>query len=138
MKTLSLLIFCLPFLTNYESPGKFIQDSFENNWFEGVWEGMGYQIDGQEWKVVLRANSKNDIIIQYPDLNCGGSWQLISEGNDVLKFKEHITEGVNNCDQGVDITIKKLSETQIKVTFYLKWYSENLIAEAILDKIQEA
>jgi hypothetical protein len=50
-------------------------------WIKGTWEGAGYQTDNQStWTMRLTARGRR-FSIDYPSLDCGGRWQLISIGS---------------------------------------------------------
>src|ERR1700704_3384240 len=59
-----------------------------NNWIKGSWEGTGYQTDDQStWLMRLTAGGRR-FSIEYPSLNCGGRWQLLSLNSYRARFRE--------------------------------------------------
>lgn len=106
-------------------------------WIQGTWNGTGYQDDGQIWEVLLHANNPDTIKIEYPDLACGGNWKITSDSTHQMRFIENIVFGVENCDQGTEITVNKISKTEIEVLYYIRWIEKDKpIANAILKKLK--
>lgn len=104
-------------------------------WLNGKWEGVGYQIDGQTWKVELNKDKDKRIIdISYPSLGCSGEWTVVKNEKERVLLKEKITIGADRCDQGVEIVLTKVNDTHVAVTYFLKSYSENAIAHTVLVK----
>src|SRR6267378_1941503 len=61
-----------------------------NNWIKGAWEGTGYQTDDQStWTMRLTARGRR-FSIEYPSLNCGGRWQLVSINAYRARFRESL------------------------------------------------
>ena len=84
-----------------------------NNWLKGTWEGTGYQIDDQStWTMRLTARGRR-FSIEYPSLACGGRWQLISINGYRARFKERLDHGQDKCADNGNVTIQRLSRTQI-------------------------
>jgi len=102
----------------------------------GQWNGIGYQIDGSQWEVDLTVKNR-DITIDYPTLNCGGEWRIAKKMDEEVEFKELILYGINYCDQGVEVHVKKISKVEIEVNYYLREYYPNKpIATATLTKMK--
>ncbi|MEZ5053701.1 MAG: hypothetical protein R2807_02860 [Chitinophagales bacterium] len=103
--------------------------------FKGKWAGIGDQIDGQSWDIVLHFQDENNISIQYPSLGCSGSWMFQKTENNVNIFIENITMGIGKCDQGAEVHLQKLNRKEIKVVYYLRSYdADKPIAEGTLHK----
>jgi hypothetical protein len=126
----SILIILLASFSAYS------QESTETLWLEGNWVGTGLQVDKKQWKVELSVYDVKKPMINYPDLGCSGHWELVQPGSNKLAFKEVITEGIFSCDQGVEVFIKKRGKNKIRVTYYLRSYSDKPIAKAILYRDQ--
>lgn len=103
-------------------------------WLQGKWQGTGDQIDGMRWAVKLDATNLGEIKIEYPDLSCGGNWKTENTKGKTANLVEELTFGLDKCDQGVEMVVKKLSKSKIKVTYFLKSYSPDAIATAILNR----
>ena len=100
----------------------------------GTWTGIGYQIDESQWDVVLQVKGRQ-IDINYPSLSCNGEWRFAGQVEDDFEFKELILEGIDRCDQGVEVHVQQLSKHQVAVQYYLRWYNPNdPIATATLTK----
>jgi hypothetical protein len=104
-------------------------------WLQGNWQGTGDQVDGMKWAVKLDATNLGNIKIEYPDLSCGGNWKTENTKGKTANLVEELTFGQDKCDQGVEMVIKKLSKAKVKVTYFLKTYSPDPIATAILTKV---
>src|SRR6266480_2324190 len=64
-----------------------------SNWIKGTWEGTGYQTDDQStWTMRLTARGRR-FPIEYPSLNCGGRWQLVSINSYRARFRERLDHG---------------------------------------------
>ena len=113
-----------------------IPSSSNLNWVNGKWEGIGHQIDGTTWKIELEFIDKNNIKIKYPSLACGGDWSFVSIENNEIKLLEHIDFGINNCDQGVDVKLRKVSKKELEVNYFLNLNdAPTMIAYADLKKV---
>src|SRR3989442_1766691 len=75
-----LLLVCAPLSAQTKS----------KNWIKGTWEGTGYQTDDQStWTMRLIARGRR-FSIEYPSLNCGGRWQLVSLNSYRAQFRERL------------------------------------------------
>lgn len=126
----SMLIILLSSFSGYA------QESAETLWLKGNWAGTGVQIDKKQWKVELSVYDVKKPLINYPELGCNGHWELQQPGSKKLAYNEVITEGIFSCDQGVEVFIKKRGKNKIRVTYYLRSYSDKPIAKAILYRDQ--
>jgi hypothetical protein len=71
-------------------------------WLLGVWEGTGYQADdGTTWTMSLKVTRRKGFgrmyTIDYPSLNCGGRWKLLSLNSNMAKFREQLSFGQDKC-----------------------------------------
>jgi hypothetical protein len=107
-----------------------------SKWLRGKWEGMGDQIDGQKWKIVLDASDLRNVLINYPDLGCGGTWHLMRKSQDAPRLKEHITFGLDICNQDCEMILERLEDGSIKVTYYLLSYSNDPTATGVIRKVK--
>jgi hypothetical protein len=102
-------------------------------WLNGTWEGKGYQIDTDEtWTMKLRVNGKR-YIIEYPSLNCGGTWRRLSIGPTRARFREKITFGLDECTDKGSVVIERLSSRQIAFRYYNPG-TRDVSASAILNR----
>ena len=103
-----------------------------SQWLEGVWEGRGQQnAPKMSWSIKLTVEN-NAYVIEYPSLRCGGKWTLTEMGEGRATFKETITRGLDKCSNGGDITIEKISDSQISYKYTLPIIGE--VATATLSK----
>ena len=101
-------------------------------WIRGTWEGTGYQIDDNStWTMRLTVNRR--FIIEYPSLNCSGTWQLISINANRAQFKERISAGKERCDNNGSVVIERLSRRQF-VFLYARAGSREVSASAVLKR----
>ncbi|HEX7315736.1 MAG TPA: hypothetical protein VF297_17595 [Pyrinomonadaceae bacterium] len=105
----------------------------DNNWLTGTWQGRGYQTDSSStWSMWFKA-SGDGYSIEYPSLECGGEWRLISIDSSKAKFKEKITYGKSRClDNGL-VIIERLNGRQAVFLYYPE-DSDEANASAILRK----
>ena len=77
-------------------------DSSAGSWIDGNWEGTKFQTNADKgWKTILVANSKTKkFTIQYPELACGGTLELISIDKNRAVFTEKIKEKEICVDNG--------------------------------------
>lgn len=72
------------------------------SWIDGTWEGTKFQTNADRgWKTILEANSKTKkFTIQYPELACGGTLELIKIDKNRAIFTEKIKEKDVCVDNG--------------------------------------
>jgi hypothetical protein len=102
-------------------------------WLNGSWEGTGYQIDtSTTWTMNFKARGKR-YSIEYPSLNCSGTWRLVSANSRRAVFRERITVGRGECvDKGL-VTIERLNRQQIAYRFSYAGTTQ-VSASAILNR----
>ena len=102
-------------------------------WLSGTWEGTGYQIDtNTTWTMRLSVRG-GKYVIEYPSLNCAGSWRRLSINSRIAVFREGITVGRGECvDQG-RVVIERLNGRQIAYRFSHRG-SNDVAASAILNR----
>ncbi|HEX9917816.1 MAG TPA: hypothetical protein VGA87_01550 [Pyrinomonadaceae bacterium] len=102
-------------------------------WLSGTWEGTGYQSDTDTtWTMRLSARG-GKYLIEYPSLNCGGSWKRLSINSRVATFRERIASGQAECVDEGRVVIQRLNGRQIAYRFYRRGSSE-VSASAILNR----
>ncbi len=101
---------------------------YNKKWVDGEFYGTVKQFDiNENWTMKLTIEKKGrDIFgrenfnfnIDYPSLNCGGKWKIISQEDNKIEFREKLDYGKDICiDSGKAIIEKKGSE--ILISFYL-------------------
>ncbi|HEY0172401.1 MAG TPA: hypothetical protein VGB98_15370, partial [Pyrinomonadaceae bacterium] len=77
-------------------------------WLRGGWAGTGYQTDTDNtWTMRLTAKGRA-FAVDYPSLECGGRWRLLSLNARRAVFRETITRGTDRCAQGGRVVIQRL------------------------------
>ena len=105
------------------------------NWFKGTWEGTGYQTDDQTtWTMRVTARGRR-VSIEYPSLNCGGRWQLISISGNRARFRERLDHGQDKCTNNGNVTIQRLNRKQV-FFLYSNAGTSVVTASAVLNRKQ--
>lgn len=90
------------------------------SWLNGNWEGTGYQNDDQStWSMKLTARSRR-YAIDYPSLNCGGRWQMISVNASRARFREVLDRGQDKCADRGKVLIQRLNRGQLLFLYSYK------------------
>jgi hypothetical protein len=106
-----------------------------SNWIKGTWEGTGYQTDDQStWTMRLTARGRR-YSIEYPSLNCGGRWRLISANSYRARFRERLDHGQDKCTDNGRVTIERLSRRQV-FFLYSNAGTREVTASAVLNRKQ--
>ena len=115
--------------------------SKSQSWLRGSWEGTGYQTDDQStWsmQVIFKRikGGRRVALIEYPSLDCGGRWKLLSSAGSKARFRELLNHGQDKCsDKGV-VTIEKIGRQLIFL--YSNQGSREITASAVLNRTQTA
>lgn len=127
MRQLFLLIIGLFLFSNTSISAQKIK------WLEGVWTGVGYQIDGGLWMVeLIHDTAEKSFDVTYPSLGCKGEWVIQEKSKGKVIFQENIEKG--HCDKGVRIVVTQIDEKFVSVAFFLDSYGESPIAYTVLEK----
>ena len=103
------------------------------SWLRGTWEGTGYQTDDQStWTMRVTASGRR-VSIEYPSLNCGGRWQLISINRTRARFRERLDHGQEKCADKGNVTIQRLNPRQV-VFLYSNAGTREVTASAVLNR----
>lgn len=100
----------------------------------GVWEGEADQTTSK-WLTQLQYDpQKNEFIVNYPTLSCGGTWRVNTVTENMLKLDEVITEGtVSNCIKEMDIYVYYKNDNILEVKFH-RINAANPTASAVMEK----
>ncbi|MFD0991048.1 J domain-containing protein [Mariniflexile jejuense] len=108
-------------------------------WLKGELSGTIEQFDiNEKWVMNLNVKKGRDIFgseilsfkVDYPSLNCGGDWGIISQSDNKIEFREKIKYGNDVCiDSGKAVVEKK--DNKIIISFYLP-NNNTLYAQGIL------
>lgn len=102
-------------------------------WLRGEWTGTGYQTDTETtWAMRLTAKGRT-YAVDYPSLECGGRWRLLSLDARRAVFRETITRGTERCAQGGRVVIDRLNPRQLGYRFS-QAASNDYTASAILNR----
>ena len=102
-------------------------------WLGGRWEGTGYQMDTDStWTMVLTTRG-GKFLIEYPSLDCGGEWRLLSINSRRARFRERITRNREACaDRGL-VVVERLSGRQVAYRYSHRGAAD-VSASAILNR----
>jgi hypothetical protein len=102
-------------------------------WLRGEWAGTGYQTDTDTtWSMRLTAKGRT-YAVDYPSLECGGRWRLLSLTRRRAVFRETITRGAERCAQGGRFVVERLNPRQLGYRFSQAG-SNDYTASGILNK----
>ena len=102
-------------------------------WLRGEWAGTGYQTDtSTTWAMKLTAKGRT-YTVDYPSLECGGRWRLLSVSSRRAIFRETITRGTERCAQRGRVVIERLNSRQLGYWFSQAGANE-YTASGILNK----
>lgn len=106
-------------------------------WPRGAWEGTGYQTDDDsKWPMKLTITKRKDgrraFSIDYPSLNCGGHWQLLSSNGSKARFRERLDHGQDKCANNGLVTIERIGRQLIFL--YSNQGSREINASAVLNR----
>jgi hypothetical protein len=107
------------------------------SWLRGAWEGTGYQTDdASSWpmKVTIakRKNGRRVISIEYPSLNCGGRWKLLSVNGSKANLRERLDHGQDQCTNNGRVTLERIGRQLIFL--YSLQGSREITASAVLNR----
>ncbi len=104
-----------------------------NKWIYGTWEGTGYQTDDKStWTMLFTARGRR-FSIEYPSLNCGGRWQLMSVNTYRARFRERLDHGQDKCTDDGSVVIQRLNKNQV-LFLYTNAGSREVTASAVLNQ----
>jgi hypothetical protein len=109
------------------------------SWLLGSWLGTGYQTDDQStWSMQVtfkRVKGGSRVgLIEYPALECGGRWKLLSIDGNRAMFRELLNHGQDKCSNKGLVTIEKIGSQLIFL--YANEGSREITASAVLNRKQ--
>lgn len=126
------LLMLLPLLLALSPPAAAGQT--RGGWLQGVWEGRGFQTDtagAEPWTMRLTARGGR-YSVEYPSLDCGGRWRLVSLTRRRAVFQETITRGAERCAPRGRFVVERLGARQLGF-----WYAHadtpDYVASGILN-----
>ena len=75
--------------------------------------------------------------IEYPSLNCGGEWRLVSIDSRRARFREVLSHGLEACSNEGTVVVERLSATQVIFLYYSKGERE-VSSSSILNRKRRA
>lgn len=107
------------------------------SWLRGAWEGTGYQADTDStWAMKLtvkKLKGRRAFLIEYPSLNCGGRWKLLSVSGNRATFRERLDHGQDECTDNGVARIERLGSGQL-IFWYSNQGSHDVTASAVLTR----
>ena len=82
--------------------------------------------------MVLKVSGKR-FAVEYPSLDCGGRWQLISLNASRGRFRERLERGQDKCANSGNVLVQRLNRNQI-LFLYSYQAEKELTASAILNR----
>ncbi len=107
------------------------------SWLHGTWQGTGYQTDDNTtWAMKVTAGrvkrGRGAVLIDYPSLNCGGQWRLLSMNRSKARFREVLDHGQDQCSDKGLVTIERIGRQLIFL--YANQGSRQITASAVLNR----
>jgi hypothetical protein len=129
----TLVVLCLLLLLTSSTSAQ----SKSKSWLRGFWEGTGYQTDDQTtWLMQLTVTrtkgGRRVFVIEYPSLNCGGYWKLLSIDGSRARFRELLDHGQDKCSDKGLVRLERVSSQLIFL--YSNQGSREITASAVLNR----
>lgn len=99
----------------------------------GIWSGSVYQPSSRR-HYSIQIRSKNDTInVDYPELSCGGVWQLDSSRGGATVLRERIRYGQNGCINNGFVFLRMYGRDRVFFEYRVRTNGE-VIASALLSR----
>ncbi|WP_264934491.1 serine/threonine-protein kinase [Streptomyces sp. A012304] len=89
--------------------------------YEGTWRGTVTQGESNTYpvKAVYKGGKVGEAVatVDYPTLDCGGTWVLVSQTDERTEVEERITKGTLNCADEVAITLTPSTDGTLTYSF---------------------
>ncbi|MEV6178283.1 protein kinase [Streptomyces sp. NPDC052015] len=89
--------------------------------YEGTWRGTVTQGASNTYpvKAVYKGGKVGETVatVDYPTLDCGGTWVLVSQTDQGAEVEERITKGTLNCADEVAITLTPSTDGTLRYAF---------------------
>lgn len=113
----------------------------QKSWLRGAWEGTGYQTDDNTtWTMKLTVKrlkvGRRAFSIDYPSLNCGGRWKLLSMNQSKARFREVLDHGQDKCSDKGHVTIERIGRQLLFL--YANKGAREITASAVLNRRSSA
>lgn len=131
-RTLAVLGLLLLLTSTAAAQGK------SKSWLRGAWEGTGYQTDDDStWPMRLTITKakgrRRAFSIDYPSLNCGGRWKLLSINQSKARFREQLDHGQDKCTDNGRVVIERIGRGQL-IFLYSNQGRREITASAVLNR----
>ena len=98
--------------------------------FIGVWHGTAKQDNNTDWSIKITLEPRR-YRVDYPSLNCGGTWEILEEYDNNLIFKETITYGLNICVTGGKVMLSKHTENSAHFSWFAQHHPKGATGDLI-------
>ena len=115
--------------------GDFYFSRIDERWLEGSWEGTLYQGSARAVRAIKLEAQNNAYAIEYPALTCRGELALLQRKNGQATFRETSSKGRNQCADGGEIVLERVSNSQLVFKHFSPRTNE-IVASAILNKVE--
>lgn len=92
--------------------------SCKSRWLVGSWEGLGQENEGETWSVSLDANTKDQVKIEYPEIEVVSNWEMIFEKRDQIAYLEYNTFGSESEKQIYTVLVNRISDDILEIKYY--------------------
>ncbi|MEO1399599.1 MAG: hypothetical protein AAFU56_12130 [Pseudomonadota bacterium] len=99
--------------------------------------GVGLQAEGSVWQVVLFRDALGGLTLDYPDLKCGGSPDIVHSTANHLVLTERIERGLENCYSGSKVVIRTAAFGAVDIVWCGQNESENAAAILFKDGLEK-
>jgi len=84
----------------------------------GSWSGPVTQPSSRKSYSMRVSHNGQQIIVDYPELSCGGYWEPVSASDGEAKYREIITRGTKNCINGGIASLMALAEDRVSFEWH--------------------
>ncbi len=95
----------------------------------GNWQGVGVQIDGQEWSMALQINPASSNV-SYNAGECSGSWTYMRVTDVRIVAVEKLSVGLETCLDGGLVKVERLDENALIYSFFDQ--AGDVVSKAVL------
>ncbi len=109
----------------------------ELQWLNGNWVGIGFQpsaMNQKSWEINLTYNAKQGFSINYPSFPCNGYWELMKFDQNKATFVEHLTDGLNVCQDKNVVVVTRIDDNFITVSYFFPQFTQDVVAFSTLKR----
>jgi len=108
------------------------------DWLHGNWKGIGFQPSGYEssvWEIEFSYNNKTgEAVINYPTLECSGTWKLVKVESNAAIFHEELTSGLDVCENGGKVVVTRVDDNYVSVSYFYPELYNGVISFSTLER----